>query len=65
MGLFLQQIMTRAKKSLGQHFLTNQHTAQRIADAVSADVKTLIEVGPGPGILTDHLLAAGGEFIVH
>ena len=50
----------KAKKSLGQHFLTNPHTAQRIADAISKDVKTIIEVGPGPGILTNHILKREG-----
>ena len=48
--------MTRAKKSLGQHFLTNQHTAERIVDAVNHDSETIIEVGPGPGVLTDIIL---------
>ena len=48
--------MAKAKKSLGQHFLTNPHTALNIADAVNADAKTIIEVGPGPGILTEHIL---------
>ena len=48
--------MTRAKKSLGQHFLTNTHTAERIVQAINADAGTIIEVGPGPGVLTDLIL---------
>ena len=49
----------RAKKSLGQHFLTNEGIAKRIADALVVDngakLNTL-EVGCGTGALTRHLL---------
>lgn len=47
----------RAKKSLGQHFLTNPQIAGRIVDALAIDSKIskIIEIGPGKGILTDHL----------
>jgi len=48
--------MVKAKKSLGQHFLKNSHTAQSIVDAVNPLAKSIIEIGPGPGILTDLLL---------
>ena len=48
----------RAKKHLGQHFLTDMSICQRIADAVSVDdkKKKLVEVGPGMGALTQYLL---------
>lgn len=51
----MQQV--RAKKALGQHFLTDQGVAQRIAHTVS-EYKGLpvIEVGPGMGVLTEPLL---------
>lgn len=50
--------MVRAKKFLGQHFLKNQTVASRIVDALGADAKTsVLEVGPGTGVLT-RLLAA-------
>jgi 16S rRNA (adenine1518-N6/adenine1519-N6)-dimethyltransferase len=55
--------MVKAKKSLGQHFLTNVHTAQQIVDAVDSSAKTIIEIGPGPGILTDRLLKRDAELI--
>jgi len=48
--------MVKAKKSLGQHFLTNGHTAQSIVDAINPSANSVIEIGPGPGILTEHLL---------
>lgn len=55
--------MTRTKKSLGQHFLTNQATADKIVNSVSHDAKTIIEVGPGPGILTDRLVERDAHLI--
>lgn len=49
----------RAKKALGQHFLTDLKVAQDIADAltVPSDGTTdVLEVGPGMGVLTQYLL---------
>ena len=55
----------RAKKSLGQHFLTDQHIAQDIvaalsfgpAEALAGTAKAqVLEVGPGMGVLTQYLL---------
>jgi len=49
--------MVKPKKHLGQHFLTDQSIARRIADALEIEPGArLIEVGPGKGILTEHLL---------
>lgn len=47
----------RAKKSLGQNFLTDPHILQRIVNgAGSLDGRTVIEVGPGPGGLTREII---------
>ncbi len=46
----------RAKKALGQHFLTDRNIAARIADAVDGGGDVL-EVGPGMGMLTQFLLS--------
>lgn len=48
----------RAKKSFGQHFLTNEGIAQRIADslALPPGKTNVLEVGPGKGMLTKYLL---------
>ncbi len=43
----------RARKSLGQVFLISRHIAQ--AEAAHAAGKTVIEIGPGRGILTKEL----------
>ncbi len=47
----------RPKKQLGQHFLTDQDVARRIADTVDAcPGLPILEVGPGMGVLTQYLL---------
>ena len=48
----------RAKKSLGQHFLTDPYYLTAIADAARiAEGDRVIEIGPGRGHLTRELLA--------
>lgn len=50
----------RPKKQLGQHFLTDQDVARRIADTVDAcPALPILEVGPGMGVLTQYLLSKG------
>ena len=46
----------RPKKSLGQHFLTDQNIAQRIVEQLSPDVESVIEVGAGTGVLTQYMV---------
>jgi 16S rRNA (adenine1518-N6/adenine1519-N6)-dimethyltransferase len=48
----------RAKKSFGQHFLTSEGIAQRIADSllIEAGKPNVLEVGPGKAMLTKYLL---------
>jgi len=49
--------MVRPKKHLGQHFLTDPAIAGRIVDALQAPAgSTVLEIGPGTGILTGPLL---------
>ena len=45
----------RAKKALGQHFLTDLKVAQAIVDALPGGLPAL-EVGPGMGVLSQYLL---------
>ncbi|MCQ2606077.1 MAG: 16S rRNA (adenine(1518)-N(6)/adenine(1519)-N(6))-dimethyltransferase RsmA [Bacteroidales bacterium] len=45
----------RAKKNLGQHFLRSSATAKDIADCLPLLCKNCLEIGPGMGILTQHL----------
>ncbi|MEC3879357.1 16S rRNA (adenine(1518)-N(6)/adenine(1519)-N(6))-dimethyltransferase RsmA [Parapedobacter sp. 10938] len=52
----------RAKKHLGQHFLTDKQTAAKIVAALRPQLgyDTVLEVGPGMGILSDFLLTEKG-----
>lgn len=52
--------MVLAKKSLGQNFLMHAQTAERIVGAsMLPDGATVLEIGPGTGMLTRALLNAG------
>ncbi len=61
----------RAKKSLGQHFLNDEHTAAEIAATITrAQLPTtaeewgelpILEIGPGMGMLTKYLLSTGRQ----
>ncbi|HEY4800315.1 MAG TPA: 16S rRNA (adenine(1518)-N(6)/adenine(1519)-N(6))-dimethyltransferase RsmA [Bacteroidia bacterium] len=46
------------KKHLGQHFLRDENIARKIASSLQRknDYRTLIEIGPGTGMLTKYLL---------
>jgi|LakMenEpi03Aug12_release.lakeMendotaPanAssembly.Ray.scaffolds.fasta_scaffold96995_2 16S rRNA (adenine1518-N6/adenine1519-N6)-dimethyltransferase len=55
--LFMQQ-KVRAKKHLGQHFLNDERIAYNIVKALtdSCTSDVVLEIGPGMGVLTKHLL---------
>lgn len=49
---------------LGQHFLNNSYYAKVLADAVAVRPgETIVEVGPGKGALTKHLLTTGAPVV--
>jgi 16S rRNA (adenine1518-N6/adenine1519-N6)-dimethyltransferase len=50
--------LVRAKKHLGQHFLTDKNIAAKIVDSLRPEnrYQQVLEVGPGMGILSDILL---------
>jgi 16S rRNA (adenine1518-N6/adenine1519-N6)-dimethyltransferase len=53
-----------AKKSLGQNFLMHRQTAERIVEAAGVTGNdTVLEIGPGTGMLTRALLAKGQKVI--
>lgn len=55
--------MLEARKSLGQHFLKEESIARRIVDDFHALYQSgsVLEIGPGPGVLTGLLLERYGE----
>jgi 16S rRNA (adenine1518-N6/adenine1519-N6)-dimethyltransferase len=54
----------RAKRRLGQHFLSDPRILKRIADALGATTgDTVLEVGPGTGGLTEMLARKAGSLV--
>jgi 16S rRNA (adenine1518-N6/adenine1519-N6)-dimethyltransferase len=50
-------LSVKAKKHLGQHFLKDENIAKNIADTLSLkDYNSVLEIGPGMGVLTKYLL---------
>lgn len=62
--LIMSKKNVRAKKHLGQHFLTDTATAERIVNTLQPEgrYQQVLEVGPGMGVLTRLLLAREAEF---
>jgi 16S rRNA (adenine1518-N6/adenine1519-N6)-dimethyltransferase len=57
--------VVRAKKSLGQNFLVDPHYQRRIVAALEADAgDTVLEIGPGTGALTQHLIGTVRRLIL-
>ncbi|MDR0826364.1 MAG: 16S rRNA (adenine(1518)-N(6)/adenine(1519)-N(6))-dimethyltransferase RsmA [Desulfovibrio sp.] len=55
----------RAKKSLGQNFLRDKNIARRIVSLLDiSGPERVLEIGPGPGALTDFILEAGPAFLL-
>ena len=48
--------MIKAKKSLGQNFLTDRKILEQITSVIPIEGKTILEVGPGTGNLTSFIL---------
>jgi 16S rRNA (adenine1518-N6/adenine1519-N6)-dimethyltransferase len=55
---------SRARKSLGQHFLANPQVARRIVELAGVgEGSRVLEIGPGLGALTEPLLAVGARVV--
>lgn len=48
--------MIKAKKSLGQNFLTDRNILEEITNTTTIEGKTILEIGPGTGNLTSFIL---------
>jgi len=61
---FLKRTGSQPKKSLSQNFLVDQNILDKIAKlAEDSDADLFLEIGPGPGALTEKLLATGKQVI--
>ncbi|CCO24285.1 16S rRNA (adenine(1518)-N(6)/adenine(1519)-N(6))-dimethyltransferase RsmA [Maridesulfovibrio hydrothermalis] len=59
------QIRHRAKKSLGQNFLQDANIARKIVDSLRiTENDCIIEIGPGQGALTRHIIEASPERVM-
>lgn len=60
----LRQSGLRAKKGLGQHFLVDEAILETILEAAELSAQdTVVEVGPGLGVLTTELAIRAGKVI--
>jgi 16S rRNA (adenine1518-N6/adenine1519-N6)-dimethyltransferase len=51
-------VLPRPRKRFGQHFLTDGHYVRRIVETIAPRAgDSMVEIGPGTGILTDELAA--------
>ena len=48
--------MIKAKKSLGQNFLTDENILKKIVSTIKIKNKSILEIGPGTGNLTSYIL---------
>lgn len=56
--------MSRPKRRLGQHFLHDPRILNRLAEALGATPDdTVLEIGPGPGGLTEALVRVAGRVV--
>lgn len=44
-----------ANKSFGQHFLSSSHVISKITSPLPEGIDAIVEIGPGPAVLTPHL----------
>ncbi|MGE0831659.1 MAG: 16S rRNA (adenine(1518)-N(6)/adenine(1519)-N(6))-dimethyltransferase RsmA [Simkaniaceae bacterium] len=61
---FLQSLGIQPKKGLSQNFLIDGNVLRKMVAAATLTEKDLvIEIGPGPGVLTEALLHSGAEVL--
>ena len=52
------------RANLGQHFLTDTSVVDKIIDAAALSINdTVLEIGPGKGVLTEKLIEAAGKIV--
>ena len=60
----LRRLDLKARKSLGQHFLVDADILRNVVSAAAVtDADTVIEVGPGLGVLTQELAQRAGHVV--
>jgi 16S rRNA (adenine1518-N6/adenine1519-N6)-dimethyltransferase len=65
LDLFFSQFPIEAKKALGQNFLVSEYAVSKMISCLkSFSFERVIEIGPGPGALTDILRSLGKPLTV-
>jgi 16S rRNA (adenine1518-N6/adenine1519-N6)-dimethyltransferase len=60
----MSSLLPHAKKSLGQHWLTDETSLMAMCDAANVGSEdTILEIGPGVGTLTEHLVERAHKVI--
>jgi 16S rRNA (adenine1518-N6/adenine1519-N6)-dimethyltransferase len=60
----LRRVGLAPRKALGQHFLVDEFILADIAEACRLDAtSTVLEIGAGPGVLTEQLVARAGHVV--
>lgn len=63
LDLFFSKFPVEAKKALGQNFLVSEYAVSKMIAALKElSFENVIEIGPGPGALTDLLKELGAKF---
>ena len=58
----LKNSLVKPKKKLGQHFLNSSEIAKKIVDCLDTkSIESVVEIGPGMGILTQHIIGLGNK----
>ena len=56
--------MIKAKKSLSQNFLIDKNISKKIVKQVNIYKKIVLEIGPGYGFMTDHILESNPKKLI-
>ncbi|MEZ4501155.1 MAG: 16S rRNA (adenine(1518)-N(6)/adenine(1519)-N(6))-dimethyltransferase RsmA [Dehalococcoidia bacterium] len=60
----LRRVGLAPRKALGQHFLVDEFVLADIADACGLEARsTVLEIGAGPGVLTEQLVTRAGHVV--
>ena len=61
---FLDSKKWSKQKSLGQNFLVDENILNKIVSIVKIKNKSILEIGPGTGNLTSHILKNGSKKLI-
>ena len=60
----IELLMIKAKKSLSQNFIIDQNICKKIINQTKVKNRLILEIGPGYGFMTDHILKGKPKKII-